>query len=156
VPRDFFLPPSVEPPPTRPGLHWLACPWTPESLGRLTAVLREGGAALRAIPAAGLLDAWAATVDAFLDPRSPERRGLDPELARLCRLSPEGLAAGLAAVLGGAPRLDQIAALDTLVLEAMRGREIEPDVVIVDQGLPDIDGEACLTRMRVMGWERTE
>lgn len=104
MPRDFFLPPSVEPPPTRPGLHWLACPWTPESLGRLVAVLREGGEALRVIPDADLLAAWSETVEAFLDPRSPERRGLDPELARLCRLSPEGLAAGLAAVLGGVRR----------------------------------------------------
>jgi hypothetical protein len=68
------------------------------------AVLREGGEALRAIPDADLLAAWAETVDAFLDARSPERRGLDPELARLCQLSPEGLAAGLAAVLGGVRR----------------------------------------------------
>jgi hypothetical protein len=133
VPRDFFLPPSVEPPPTRPGLHWLACPWTPESLGRLTAVLREGGAALRAIPDADLLAAWAATVEVFLDPRSPERRGLDPELARLCRLSPEGLAAGLAAVLGGVRR--EPAAV--LLGQAQgRGEPAGPVLVILASNLP--------------------
>jgi len=99
VPRDFFLPPSVEPPPTRPGLHWLACPWTLESLGRLTAVLREGGAALRAIPAADLLDAWVATVEAFLDPRSPERRGQQHgwNTAQVCRKRSSGGARTLAA-----------------------------------------------------------
>jgi hypothetical protein len=66
--------------------------------------LREGGAALRALPTEALLAAWAETVEAFLDPASPERRALDPELARLCRLSSEGLAAGLEAVLGGVRR----------------------------------------------------
>ena len=104
MPRDVFLPPSIEPPPTRPGLHWLASPWTPETLGRLVAALRNGEEALRAIPTADLLDAWAGAVEAFLDAGSPERRGLDPELSRLCRLSPEGLAAGLEAVLGGVRR----------------------------------------------------
>ena len=133
MPRDFFLPPSVEPPPTRPGLHWLACPWTPESLGRLTTVLREGGDALREIPAADLLDAWAATVDAFLDPRSAERRGLDPELARLCRLSPEGLAAGLAAVLGGVRR-EPAAAL--FAQAQVRAEPAGPVLVILAANLP--------------------
>lgn len=50
---------------------------------------------------ADLLAAWGETVEAFLDPGSPERRALDPELARTSRLSPEGLAAALEAVLGG-------------------------------------------------------
>lgn len=56
---------------------------------------------LRAIPSGDLLSAWGDTVEAFLDPGSPERRALDPELARTSRLSPEGLAAALEAVLGG-------------------------------------------------------
>lgn len=51
-----------------------------------------------------LLAAWGETVEAFLDPGSPERRALDPELARSSRLSPEGLAAALEAVLGGVRR----------------------------------------------------
>jgi hypothetical protein len=104
LPPAVHLPPAIEPPPTRPGLHWLACPWTPDLLERLVAELARGGEALRALPTGDLLAAWAATVDVFLDPGSPERRGLDPELARLCRLSPEGLAAGLEAVLGGVRR----------------------------------------------------
>ncbi|MFL6197901.1 MAG: acyl-CoA reductase [Thermoanaerobaculia bacterium] len=56
---------------------------------------------LRAIPSGDLLAAWGETVEAFLDPGSPERRALDPGLARTSRLSPEGLAAALEAVLGG-------------------------------------------------------
>jgi hypothetical protein len=63
--------------------------------------LRASEAALRAIPSADLLAAWGAAVEAFLDPGSSERRALDPDLARLTRLSPEGLAAALEAVLGG-------------------------------------------------------
>lgn len=73
----------------------------PDGLASLMHRLRAAEAALRAIPAADLLAAWGETVAAFLDPGSPERRALDPELARLTRLSPEGLAAALEAVLGG-------------------------------------------------------
>lgn len=78
--------------------------WTPEALAEVMAALRRGAAALAEIPDSDLLDAWAGTVEDFLDPASPERRSLDPDLARLCRLSPEGLAAGLEAVLGGVRR----------------------------------------------------
>ena len=99
--RDAYLPPGLPPPSTRQGLHWLACPWTPADLDRLVAALRQGEEALRAIPSADLLAAWADTVDAFRSRNSPERRALDSEWARLCRLSPEGLDAGAAAVLGG-------------------------------------------------------
>ncbi|HET9228922.1 MAG TPA: hypothetical protein VFR31_19750, partial [Thermoanaerobaculia bacterium] len=48
-----------------------------------------------------LLAAWGETVEAFLDPGSPERQALDPELVTTSRLSPQGLAAALEAVLGG-------------------------------------------------------
>jgi hypothetical protein len=74
------------------------------SLTSLMDRLRAAEEGLRAIPAADLLAAWSATVEAFLDPASPERRALDPELARLTRLSPEGLSAALEAVLGGVRR----------------------------------------------------
>lgn len=73
----------------------------PDDLARLMDRLRASEAGLRAIPSADLLAAWGETVEAFLDPGSPERRALDPDLARTARLSPEGLAAGLEAVLGG-------------------------------------------------------
>jgi len=43
-------------------------------------------------------------VEAFRDSGSPERQALDPALAPLCRLSSEGLVAGLEAVLGGVRR----------------------------------------------------
>jgi hypothetical protein len=75
-----------------------------DDLTLLSARLAMAGAELRALPAAALAAAWGDTVAAFRDPRSPERRDLDPALARLCRLSPAGLAAGLEAVLGGVRR----------------------------------------------------
>lgn len=65
------------------------------------AELRAAEPTLREIPSEDLLAAWGATVEAFLDPGSPERRALDPDLARTTRLSPAGLAAALEAVLGG-------------------------------------------------------
>lgn len=86
------------------GVPYAAVRWTPASLERLVAELRQAGPGLRAIPRRSLLAAWGTTVEAFLDPASAERRALEPALARLCRLSHEGLAAGLAAVLGGVRR----------------------------------------------------
>jgi hypothetical protein len=77
---------------------------TPSLLAETVARLQAAEAELRSLPSADLLDAWGETVEAFLDPGSPERQALDPDLARLCRLSPEGLAAGLEAVLGGVRR----------------------------------------------------
>jgi hypothetical protein len=77
-------------------------PLTPQALGAAVAALAcRGSEALADVGPAALLAAWAETVEAFLDPGSPERRALAPALARRCRLSPAGLAAGLAAVLGG-------------------------------------------------------
>jgi hypothetical protein len=103
--HNLFLPAGVASPDLAPaerlGVAYSAARWTPEALGRAVAGLEGGAEALAEIGEAALLSAWAETVEAFLDPRSPERRELDPALARLCRLSPEGLAAGLAAVLGG-------------------------------------------------------
>jgi acyl-CoA reductase LuxC len=85
-------------------MPYLAAHWTPRSLGKLVATLREGEAALRSIPAEDLLAAWGDTVATFLRPSSLERRALDPPLARLSGLSREGLKAGLEAVLGGVQR----------------------------------------------------
>lgn len=108
---------------------------TPDSLAEVMSRLRVAGGALRSIPAEDLLAAWAETVDAFLDPASPERRALDPELARLCRLSPEGLAAGLEAVLGGVRR-EAAAAL----FARAEGREApaEPVLVVLAANLPGL------------------
>ena len=100
--------------------------WTQEALAETMDRLREAGPILRALPSEALLAAWAETVEAFRDPASPERRALDPELARVCRLSPEGLAAGLEAVLGGVRR-EPAAALFT----AAEGRTASEDPVFV-------------------------
>ena len=106
--RDAFLPSTLahsrEPifrAVERPGIRYNAARWTPEALGRVVAALREGGAALREIPAEDLLAAWGDTVATFLRPGSLERRALDPPLARLCSLSKEGLKAGLEAIIDG-------------------------------------------------------
>ncbi len=88
-------------PAVREGVDYQAARWSPEALARLAAEVAAAAGPLRAAGAERLLAAWSETVAAFRDPRSPERRALDPALARLTRLSPEGLAAGLEAVLGG-------------------------------------------------------
>ncbi|HZF08820.1 MAG TPA: acyl-CoA reductase [Thermoanaerobaculia bacterium] len=102
---DLFLPIGASLPDLAPteqaGIAYTAARWTPGALGRAVAALGRGAEALAEIGEAGLLAAWAETVEAFLSPRSPERRDLEPALVRLCRLSPEGLAEGLRAVLGG-------------------------------------------------------
>jgi len=63
--------------------------------------VETGGGRLGGLDASRLVRAWCDAVAAFRDPASPERRALDEALARTTRLSPEGLAAGLEAVLGG-------------------------------------------------------
>jgi hypothetical protein len=78
--------------------------WTPEALRALAARVVRGGEALRGLGRERLLAVWSETVAAFRDSRSAERRALESPLARNCRLSPEGLAAGLEAVLGGVAR----------------------------------------------------
>src|SRR6185295_11373334 len=108
--RDAFLPPAQaltrEPffrRAERP-VPYLSARWTPDSLTRLVSGFGDGAAALREIPSADLLAAWGDTVATFLRPGSLERRALDPALAKLCKLSKEGLKAGLEAVLGGVRR----------------------------------------------------
>ncbi len=133
--RDAYLPPGLPPPSARQGLHWLACPWTPADLDRLVAELRRGEEALRAIPTADLLAAWTGTVEAFRSRRSPERQALDSEWARLCRLSTEGLQAGLEAVLGGVrkePAAVLLAEAEARVPSAPAG----PVLVVLAANLP--------------------
>jgi hypothetical protein len=71
----------------------------------------RGAAALAALDDETLLAAWGDTVEAFLDPASPERRAIEPALVERTGLSPAGLAAGLAAVLGGVRRTPHAEAL---------------------------------------------
>jgi hypothetical protein len=116
---DFALPPGVLPAarsvaassPELPAPISRAA-WTPASLATLAAALRRGGEGLRTLPDPALLDAWTATVEAFLDPDTPERQELAPPLATLCRLSPAALDAGLEAVLGGVRRRPAAALLE--------------------------------------------
>ncbi|MGB3563050.1 MAG: acyl-CoA reductase, partial [Thermoanaerobaculia bacterium] len=74
----------------------------PDDLARLGEHLQgQGAEALAGISDTELLEAWSATVEVFRDPGSVVRQALDRPLSRFCRLSPEGLSAGLEAVLGG-------------------------------------------------------
>lgn len=106
--QDFAVPPECTPrsgEARRDGVAYLAGRWDPDAIGALAGRIAERGArALATLGRERLLDAWGSVVEALLDPASSERRGLDPALAALCRLSPEGLAAGLEAVLGGVRR----------------------------------------------------
>ncbi len=105
---DFALPPRATPPPSAvsrvAGVPCVSARWSAAALGDLPAVLARGAAELRDLTDEALLDAWSATVEAFLDPAAPERRDLAAALAASCGLSPSGLAAALEAVLGGVRR----------------------------------------------------
>jgi acyl-CoA reductase LuxC len=108
---DFALPPGVLPAASSVGASSPELPvptsravWTPAALVALADALCRGGEGLRTLPDVALIDAWTATVEAFLDPGSLEHRELAPPLATLCCLSPAGLDAGLQAVLGGVRR----------------------------------------------------
>src|SRR6185295_171829 len=104
--------------------------------GALVEAIAKGAAALAALPEGRLAAAWGATVDAFLDPESPERRALDPALASLCRLSPQGLAAAFEAVLGGV-RAEPFAALRAAARERPpREGADRPVLVVLASNLP--------------------
>ncbi len=107
--RDYQLPAAVRRPvlyqaAAGGGASYVAARWNAAALANVAAVLARGAGALQSVSDQELLDAWADTVEAFLDPRSPERRDLAPALAATSNLSPAGLAAALAAVVGGVRR----------------------------------------------------
>lgn len=136
--HDAFAPPPAAPPfeaASRAGVDYLAARWTPEALASLMTALRDGAEGLRALPADRLLDAWASTVEAFLDPGSAERQELAPALSRLCRLSPEGLDAALAAVLGGVRR-EPAAALFAEAEAMTVAPDAGPVLVVLASNLP--------------------
>lgn len=143
--RDFQLPDGAPQPATSSvplaATSYCAARWTPVSLAAVAASLVREGRALRELPEEALIDAWSATVEAFLDPRSPERRLLAEPLAALCGLSPEGLAAGLDAVLGGVRRqpaaalLRRAASLRDAGEEAMTAGA-SPVLVVLASNLP--------------------
>ena len=63
--------------------------------------LTASAPALRALSRHNLLAAWNDTLAAFLDPGSPERRQLDPDLLAATGLSPAGLDRGLRTIGAG-------------------------------------------------------
>jgi hypothetical protein len=118
------------------GTDYRAAGWSPAALARLLSHLATRGAAeLASLDDAALLAAWAATTDAFLDRRSPERLSLDPALVELTGLSPAGLDAGLEAVLGGV-RLDHARAL--FARAAGMERSTSPALAVLAGNLPGL------------------
>lgn len=116
----------------REGVYYTAARWAPDDLARLGEHLRrEGAEALAGISDDELLEAWSATVEVFRDPGSAVRRALDKPLSRFCRLSPEGLSAGLEAVLGGMVGEP----LERLLTEATPASG-EPVLVVLASNLP--------------------
>ncbi|HET9768453.1 MAG TPA: acyl-CoA reductase [Thermoanaerobaculia bacterium] len=98
----------------------------PEQLAALMDRLGTTGAAgLAALDDETLLAGWGETVEAFLDPRSPDRVALEPALVESTGLSPQGLAAGLEAVLGGV----RTRHAEALLRRAHELRSHEPDAV---------------------------
>jgi hypothetical protein len=138
---DFQLPPRAPRPSGKtlagpPVSPYLSAQWTPEALAELAAALGTGGAVLREIPDSALLDAWDATVHAFLDPGSPERRDLTAPLAAMCALSPAGLDAGLTAVLGGVRRPHAAALFERAWRSAAAASATPLVVVVLASNLP--------------------
>jgi len=86
---------------TSPGPWASTAVLSADDLARCAERLAAARPALAAIPDERLLAAWNRTVEAFLDPRSPERRAIQGDLVRSTGLSPAGLEAGLESVLGG-------------------------------------------------------
>jgi hypothetical protein len=84
-----------------------------------------------------LLAAWTETVETFRDPASPERRALDPALGAAVRLSPEGLSAGLEAVLGGVAG-ERAAEVFRAAAERREERERPPVLVVLAGNVPGL------------------
>jgi len=98
----------------------------PEQLAALMDRLgTTGAAALAALDDETLLVGWGETVEAFLDPRSPERVAIEPALVASTGLSRQGLAAGLEAVLGGV----RTRHAEALLRRARESRSPEPDAI---------------------------
>lgn len=147
---DHHLPPGLPSPESRGrelrGVSYRAARWTPAGLGALAAHLAgPGRTALEALETADIEAAWQATVAAFRDVRSPERRTLDPALAPLCRLSRPGLTAGLEAVLGGVagePASRLFAEAGGLL--AARSPDRSPVAVLLASNLPALAVQSLL------------
>ncbi|MCH9650512.1 MAG: hypothetical protein K0U98_19920 [Deltaproteobacteria bacterium] len=97
--------------------------------------LALGGApALAQLPLSRTEEAWNDTAAAFLDSESSERRALTPLLEAVCGLSPQGLEAGLGAILGGVQQI-QAREIFRQAEEAPAG-DSSPLLVILAGNLP--------------------
>ena len=117
-----------------------AAPVDAPALARLVERLATRGAeALATIDHDALLGAWSATVEAFLDPDSPERRAIEPALVESTGLSPAGLKAGLAAVLGGVREPHAAALFErAALLRLERGGRRAPALVVLAGNIPGL------------------
>lgn len=117
-----------------------AAPVDAPALARIVERLSTRGmAALAAIDDDALLGAWSATVEAFLDPGSPERRAIELALVESTGLSPAGLRAGLAAVLGGVREPHAAAVLArAATMRVERDRPRAPALVVLAGNIPGL------------------
>ena len=125
---------------------WSAVP-SADELARLAERLAAAAPALAALPDDRLLAAWGETVEAFLDPASPERRAIQDDLVRTTGLSPEGLEAGLEAVLGGVrgrPVEELFAEARTLRENGAAGSARSGATERAGSGVPPTDGFALV------------
>jgi len=122
------------------GVAHLAVRWTPSSLSAVAEAVETGGDALARLDARRLVNAWRDAVAAFRDRRSIERRALDDALARTTRLSAEGLAAGLEAVLGGLAGEEPAA----ILAETEPAHDRRPVVIFLASNLPALGVQPLL------------
>lgn len=139
--RDWQTPAEVPPPAVEDetlaaGGNVLRAAWSGEALARLAAELSAAAPALAALPERRLAAAWRGAVDRFRDPSSTDRRRLDAILAAGVRLSLEGLAAGLEAVLGGVAggHADAVFAAAGRTAAGRAGGGASPPVLVVLAG----------------------
>ncbi|MEO8502613.1 MAG: acyl-CoA reductase [Acidobacteriota bacterium] len=123
---------------------WQSAEWQPDELGRLMLQLSGAGqSALTSVSTEDLLAAWHSTVSACLDAGSADEALFRCALARTSRLSPEGLAAGLDAVLRGLlrPHADRLAtALERTPSTGAPG----PSVILLASNLPGLAAQPLL------------
>jgi hypothetical protein len=144
--QDAAVPPSIRPSSVtaieRRGIGFASARWSPADLEQLmNHLLMTGTAALTELQDEELMASWDATVAAFIDAGSPNRRMLDPALTRLSGLSAAGLQAAMKIVLGGVEGL----AVTTLVERASRaGGGPSPLVAILSSNLPGLVVQSLL------------
>ena len=146
--HDAATPPGLEPARStteQHGVFYTAAAWTPQDLESLARHLGiRGRDAWAEISDQIFLDAWCDTVKAFRNPRSDERQAVDPSLVRLCKLSPEGLEAGLEAVLGGVARQPAEQLLSQAEEWRSRGGDVSLVLVTLAANLPALAVQTLL------------